>query len=221
MLTPRDFAHGFCLALNELRAGWRVAGDEVVGPEGAIVRFGSRHPSSSEGHTDVEFRFDDATSLWDCVNGFGSTPEDRVATAARVWARTTAGALLELKYSRRGEYADHYRGHEPGGFPGWHAIHSAVLGYGRGDSAERLQQWCQQQHLLAGLAGVLGDEVVQGDGPHGIKLFFGGAGIAEVRLDGDVHDAASQWLADLDWPRLEPAGFVRTFIVLVHPEVVD
>jgi hypothetical protein len=54
--------------------------------------------------------------------------------------------------------------------------------------------------------------------PHGLKIFFGGDDVAEVRLNGERHDAATATLAGLNWPRLGPAGFVRSYVVLVHPE---
>jgi hypothetical protein len=54
--------------------------------------------------------------------------------------------------------------------------------------------------------------------PHGIKIFFGGDDIAEVRLDGEEHEAASVVLENLDWPRLASTAFVRSYVLALHRE---
>jgi Family of unknown function (DUF6348) len=184
------------------------------------VRLAKRH-ESGDGHVDVQFVLDlneaSPISLWDCVTGFGSTSEEQAATAARIWAQTTAAALLELKYSGLGRFADHYHAGEPSGFPGWHAIAGPVMGYGRGESAGRLQKWWLENPLLSLLAPAMASAIPE-TGPCGLKLFFGGDSTAEVRLDGDYHAAGSSALLALTWPRLQPAGFVRSYVVLAHPE---
>jgi hypothetical protein len=171
---------------------------------------------------DVEFVLDDRAGrkvgLWDCVSGFGATPAERAQNAAHLWAGTTAPALLELKYSRRGEFADHYRGHEPDGFPGWHVICGAVMGFGHGDSPQKLQDWWLKNPFLSTLSIALEGSVGEEGCPHGIKIFFGGDGIEEVRLDGEPHERASARLGTLDWPRIQPAGFVRSYVVVLHRE---
>lgn len=107
--------------LNSLRPGWVTMGDAIVGPDGATVRLTQRHESLSEGHVDVQFVLDDnaprKVELWDCVVGYGTTPADRARFAAYLWGQTTAGTLLELKYSRRGEFADHYHATDEVRFP--------------------------------------------------------------------------------------------------------
>ncbi len=65
--------------------------------------------------------------------------------------------------------------------------------------------------LLAELAGPGGRR------PHGVKLFLGGrAGddVAEVRVDGEVSEAASAALRALDWPRGERLCWARLFVLL-------
>jgi len=210
----------FCEVLNSLKMGWRVAGSEIAGPGHARVRLDRRHPSQSDGHVDVEFVLDDGArekiGLWDCVAGFGATAAARARSAAHLWASTTARALFELKYSGRGEFADHFHGHEPEGFAGWHVICGAIIGFGHGDSPQKLQEWWLQNPLLPALSTALAGSLDERSCPHGIKILFGGDGIAEVRLNGEAHAQASALLATLAWPRIEPAGFVRSYVVVLH-----
>jgi hypothetical protein len=147
-----EFHEAFRDALNGLHPGWSLATDGIAGPGGAVVRLGQRHSSESEGHVDVQFVLDGSVSqpveLWDCLSGLGSTAVERARFAARLWAQTTAGVLLELKYSQRGEFADHYHGSDSGGFSGWHVIAGAIVGFGNGDSAQDLQQWWLHNPVL-------------------------------------------------------------------------
>lgn len=221
MTTAQDFATGFCSALNNLLPGWTVSLDEVNRPDGAKVRFLDRHAVPNDRHTDVEFIVDGSTSFHDCVVGFGTSGSEVARTAAQIWVSTTGRAVLELLYSRRGEFADHLHATDPAGFPGWHAIIGPTLGYGDDvATAEQLREWLIEQMtqgLLPGLARVIGADLAQ-HAPHSLKLFLGGDSVAEVRLDGDVHEEASRWLGGLDWPRLDPFPIVRTYVILVHPE---
>lgn len=222
MTTDRVWYEAFREALEASKPGWRLTDQGLLGPAGATVRLAQRHPASSEGHVDVGFALGASsatpTVLWDCVAGFGATVEARARTAAQLWGQTTAGALLELACSQQGEFADHYRGDEEGGFPGWHIISGAVLGYGAGDSPGVLQQWWLEHPVLPAVAAALGGSLDERPGPRGIKLLLGGPGVAEVRLDGEVHEAASDALAALPWPRREPPGFVRSYVVALHRE---
>ncbi len=208
--------------LNMLRPGWVTRGDAIVGPGGAAVRLTQRHESRSEGHVDIQFVLDDASprriELWDCVAGLGATHLDRARFAARLWGQTTAGALLELKYSLRGEFADHYHAGDTGGFSGWHSIAGAIVGFGKGESPSKLQQWWLDNPVLPTLARALNDSLLEQDAPFGLKILFGGDGVAEVRVSGERHDIASSALASLPWPRLEPAGFVRSYLIVLHRE---
>jgi hypothetical protein len=181
-----------------------------------------RHSVDNEGHVDVQFLIDrpgaESICLWDCVSGFGATAEARARFAAGLWAQTGGAACLELALSLRGDFADHYRGSEPGGFTNWHVIMGAIIGFGASDSASALQNWWLTHPVLPALARVLSCDLNEQRGPHGLKILFGGNRVAEVRLDGERHDGASRALASLAWPTLEPAAFVRSFVVLLHPE---
>lgn len=215
------FANAFAEVLNGVMPGWVVEQDMIRGPEDAAVRFGARHPVSSPGHADVEFSFEDRAAdslrLWDCVVGFGEDLQARARNAATIWGSTSAMALLEFKYSRRGKYADHYMSHEATGLTGWHAICSPIIGWGQGDGGRELQEWwTRHEQVLPALAPALQD--LQDNLPHAIKVFLGGQDVAEVRVDGEHHDAASDALLALDWPRQDPASFVRAFVIAIHRE---
>jgi hypothetical protein len=207
-------------ALNALKPGWEITERGIVGPGQAIVRLGQRHESGSDGHVDVQFVLDEDSpageQLWDCVSGFGATQVDKARSAAYLWSRTTAGAMFELKYSRRGEFADHYRGAEPGGLRGWHVICGAIAGFGKGDSADRLVEWWIENPVLPALSLALSDSIDEPACPHGLKILFGGDRIAEVRLDGERHEAASVILENLAWPTLQPPGFARSYVLVLH-----
>jgi hypothetical protein len=207
-------------ALNALMDGWELSPTGIVGPEGALVRLHAHDAARDDGHVDVQFTFgspDGAeVSLWDCVSGFGDSPVDRGRAAAHLWSLTTGTALLELQYSRRGEFADHYAATDEEGFQGWHLVHGGIIGFGQGDAARQLQQWWVENPFLPQLAQAMADSLEADSCPHGIKIFFGGDGIAEVQLNRQVHAAASQRLAGLDWPRLSSVAFVRSYLLVAH-----
>lgn len=212
----------FCDALNELKPGWIMTDEGLLGPENTRLTLAQHHGSSSDGHVDVLFEPDkntpSASQLWDCVTGYGPTLEDKAKSAAYLWSQTTAGALLEFKYSGRGEFADHYHGNEPDGFQGWHVLCGAIVGFGHGDSPDILQQWYLKNPILPCLSLALSESLTEQTCPHGIKIFMGGDGIAEVRLDGERHEVASEALVNLDWPRLDPLGFIRSYLLVLHRE---
>lgn len=216
-----QFAEAFCDVLNGLMPGWDTEAGVIRGPDGAVIRFSERHSAGSDGHADLEFSFRDndpqTFRLWDCVSGFGATLSECARSAARLWGATSAGALLELRYSRRGEFADHFHGNEPQGLVGWHCICGAVIGYGQGDSPQSLQDWWLSRHaVLPTISPFL--RTLADDRPHSIKVFFGAQDVAEVRVDGDIHEEASAALLSLDWPRLEPVGYIRVFVIALHRE---
>lgn len=217
------FLDAFCNSLNLLKPGWQVVDGRIVGPDQEVVRLDNRHESENEGHVDVQFVLDENSQveghLWDCVSGFGATLEDKAKFAAYLWANTTAGVFLELKYSLRGEFADHYRGDQADGFCGWHVICGNVIGFGNEDSAKQLQQWYFYNPVLPVLSRLLSDSLSENECPHGIKILFGGNGVAEVRVNGETHEEASEALENLAWPRLQPPSFIRTYVLVIHREL--
>ena len=98
-------------------------------------------------------------------------------------------------------------------------ISSAELSWGGGgDSASILQQWILANPVLPTLSHALSDSIDELTCPHGIKLFMGGDGISEVRVDGERHEIASAALANMGWPRLSPPGYVRSYLLVLHRE---
>lgn len=221
-MSDRIFLDAFKDALNALLPGWAVTPNGIIGPQGAMVKLGQLHGSEIVGHVDVQFILDinapRQIGLWDCVCGLGDTDVSRAQCAAAIWAQTTAGVLLELKYSRKGRFADHYLGTDECGFSGWHCIAGAILGYGTGGSGERLQQWWLANPILPTLAKALIGSLNEQNCPYGIKILFGGDDIAEVRVNGECHEAAARALEALNWPRLKPVGFARSYVLILHPD---
>ena len=221
-MISSEFAKAFCASLNSLKPGWSISGNCLTGPENGAVYFERRHPSDNPGHVDVGFLVTMPNGndrvIWDCVSGFGETEIELAATAAHIWAATTAPPLLEFKYSLQGEFAEHSKGYEANGFVGWNVICGSITGFGYGDSPEKLKAWWLENPILPLLSGSLGESLEDVGCPCGVKILFGGDGIAEVRLNGDRHESASIALGELPWPRLNPPGFVRSFIMVLHRE---
>lgn len=219
-MIEHEIAGAFGAALQSRVPGWKVRGDSVKRRGMAITI--SRGAHSDPRHLDVACRLAILPAghpgLNDCVVGFGDTPGRIGATAAHLWASTTASALPERQDSRRGEFAEHYRGDDPSGLPGWHCIHGAIIGYGDGGHAADLQRWWLEHPLLPMLADVLGPELDPIAAPHGIKLLFGGEQVAEVSVNGVARPAASDALLRLDWPRRSPPAFVRSYVIALHPD---
>ncbi|MBF8191231.1 hypothetical protein ITP53_37095 [Nonomuraea sp. K274] len=214
---------------------WDVGDGMAKGPGTAGVVLGDDH-TGSPGHLDLDFVLDvgrpQDTTISDCVAGYGGTTEEAVDRAIQIWLGTTGSALLELLAFRDGPdpatpdgfpgaYAGHFAPDDPDGFPGWHAVHGGIIGWGTGDDHDAVQRWAVGTallpHLAPALKGTFGrDHLI------GVKAFFGGGQggeTAEIRANGAHHEAGSQALAALDWPR--PASglaYARTFILLLHDE---
>ncbi|MEV6976802.1 DUF6348 family protein [Kitasatospora sp. NPDC093806] len=194
-----------------------VDGEVVRGPGTTAVAVREHPGGEGAGHVDLGWVLElgraDAPVVWDCTAGLGKTEEEKLDNAVRMWATTTATALVELG-GGRGGHADH---DDPPELPGWHAVQgpAAVFGFGN----ERLAGWLAEHRVLSALAPALLPELSGPGGrrPHGVKLFLGGkAGddVAEVRVDGEVSEAASAALRALDWPRGERLCWARLFVLL-------
>lgn len=180
------------------------------------------HPSAdgSAGHADLGFVLRlgsaDAPVVWDCAAGLGTTEEEKLDSAVRMWAATTAATVIEL-VERQGRYGDH---RSLAQLPGWHAVQSpaTVFGFGRAD----LSGWLGAHELLPALTQALAPELTD-PRLNGVKVFFGGrAGdeVAEVRVNGEVAQGASQALGALDWPRGERFCWARLFVLLTADQGV-
>lgn len=222
--VPRGLVEGFRAGLEEVVPGWRRRGSRLRGPGGLVVEL-ARRPDhgTSPRHVDVRCSgFPGAGSgLWDCVVGHGADPPGIGRAAGRLWAETTGAAVFEFALSGGGRFAEHFHGDHPGGFPGWHAIVGPAVGIGDSASADALVNWWLENPPPPRLASALLLDLDPGSGPHGIKLMFGGGAeqaIAEVSVNGEAHGPASDALLALDWPRLEPPAFLRTYCLLLHGE---
>lgn len=220
-MTSPEITEAFRSRLNQMRRGWKTRDDMLVGRGGATLRISRGSHSDSPRHLDVGFGFrlpnGKAFEIWDCVTGFGDADAAIGRSAAHIWASTTGTAAFELQYSRKGKYATHYRGWEPDGLTGWHAIAGNVLAYGHGEHAAELQEWWLENPPLPVIADALGDALGQREEPDGLKLLICGE-VAEVSLNGGPNDAASRALSELDWPRLQPAAMIRTYVFALHRE---
>ncbi len=183
------------------------------------IDFDQRHESQSDSHVDICVRFTDHVGetheFWDCVVGFGSERSEAIANAAHLWSSTTAAAIFEV-FAQKGDFATHYAADDPEGVLGWHTIWGPLLGFGNGDSGEMLQNWALNAPLLSRIVSQVASKALPAAAPHGIKLFFGGEDIAEVRVNGEVDEEASASLLQMDWPRLEDFGVLRTYAILLH-----
>ncbi|WP_161714554.1 MULTISPECIES: DUF6348 family protein [unclassified Nonomuraea] len=200
-----------------------VAGVMAKGPGTLAVMLGDDH-SGGPRHLDLDFVLNvdrpGDTTISDCVAGYGGTPEEALDRAVQVWLGTTGSALLELLV-QDGSHAGHFGPGDPDGFPGWHAIHGGIIGWGTGDDHEAVQRWAVQHVLLPHLAPAL-KGTFEREGLIGVKAFFGGGEgteTAEVRVNGAYHETGSRALTELDWPRPEQGlSYARTFVLLVHDE---
>ncbi|HEX4814183.1 MAG TPA: DUF6348 family protein [Nonomuraea sp.] len=193
---------------------WRVRQGRVEGPWAAAVTSRGDH-AGRPGHLDLDVVLT-AGVIGDCVTGYGATPEEAVARAVHIWLDTTAAAVLELLVGD-GSHAAHFASDDPDGFPGRHAVHGGITGWGVGDHHDAVQRWAVRHALLPHLAPELKGTIGR-DPLVGVRAFFGGGAgreTAEVRVAGVRHETASRALAGLDWPR--PAtglSYARTFILL-------
>ncbi|GAA2992352.1 DUF6348 family protein [Kitasatospora sp. NPDC127116] len=205
-----------CVVREMARLGqvFRPDGEVVRGPGTTAVAVREHPGDDGAGHVDLGFVLHlgraDAPVVWDCAAGLGKTEEEKLANAVKMWATTTAPVLVEVA-GGRGIRAD--RPALPG-LPGWHAVQgpAAVFGFGN----EHLAGWLAEHRVLPALAPALRAGLT-GPGPVGVKLFLGGkAGddVAEVRVGGEVSEAASAALRALDWPRGERLCWARLFVLL-------
>ncbi|GAB2730022.1 DUF6348 family protein [Kitasatospora kifunensis] len=190
-----------------------VDGALVRGPGSTAVAL-REHPGPDGGHVDLGFVLRlgsaEAPVLWDCTAGLGTTEEEKLDSAVRMWASTTAAAVLEF-LEGQGRYGDHLR---LPALPGWQAVQGPATVFGF--QSARLSGWLGERELLAELAPSLAAELTDAR-LNGVKLFFGGrAGdeVAEVRVNGTVAHAASAALGSLDWPRAERFCWARLFVLL-------
>jgi hypothetical protein len=197
--------------------GAEFKGSSLISPSGWVVAVASPHHGGGR-HYDLVALPDvsiqpDVPCFLDCVVAMAKDPR----RAADSWVQTAGACLLEL-LDRRERFADHAGPDDRRGVPGWHSITSGAVGLGL-DTAEnhRLQNALVDANVLHRIAGTFTEDL---ESPffNGVKVFYGGspgAMQAEVRVNGERHEAASAAMAALNLP--EPAAFttVRYYALLL------
>lgn len=197
-------------------AGAEIKGNSLLGPQGWAVGVGPAGHGDDR-HYDVIAVPDvsiqpDVPCFVDCVVVV-TTPRD----AAGLWARSAGACLLELLDGRE-HFAEDWGPDGEHGVPGWRSITSGVLSYGLSDQENvRLQGALLEADVLRAIAHTFTADL---ESPwfNGVRVFYGGAPgavEAEVRVNGERHEAASAALAALGLP--EPTVFtaVRSFTLVL------
>lgn len=201
---------------------WRVREGLVRGPGNSAVVIRELDFDDGPAHIDLgidlDVKDDTAPVLWDCTVGTGGTNEAAIKQAVELWAMTAGAAFMELLF-QAGELADHVEGDDPEGLPGHHVIHGPVASYAMNGDFQPLIDWFADNPMLPRVGNML---VGAFDHPqiNGVKILCGGdreRAIAEVRVNGVVHEEASAVLRGFGWPRSPEFSYARTYL-LVLPE---
>jgi hypothetical protein len=197
--------------------GFELKGNSLISPSGWVIAVTAPHHGGAN-HYDLAALPDvsiqpDVPLFLDCV--VATAGNHRVA--ADSWVQTTGACLLEL-LDRRERFADHAGPEHERGVPGWHMIASGATGVGL-DTYEnrRLQRALVDANVLHRIADTFTADL---ESPlfNGVKVFYGGkpgSVRAEIRINGERHDAASAAMAALPLP--EPTVFtaVRYYALLL------
>ncbi|MBC3839463.1 hypothetical protein GXW82_02300 [Streptacidiphilus sp. 4-A2] len=197
--------------------GTELKGNSLSSPHGWVVAVAPPQHGGDQ-HYDVVALPDvsvptDVPCFVDCVVAMAEDPR----RAADAWVHTAGACMLEL-LDRHGRFADHAGPGDARGIPGWYAIASGAVGIGL-DSAEnrRLQSAVVDANILHRIA----DSFTADLEPlsfNGIKVFYGGqpgAMVAEVRINGERHEAASAAMAALGLPGPTAFTTVRYYALLL------
>ncbi|MFF9813456.1 DUF6348 family protein [Streptomyces sp. NPDC014006] len=197
--------------------GAQLKGNSLISPHGWAVAVAPPHHGGGH-HYDLVALPDvglqpDVPCFMDCVVSMSADPQD----AANTWVQTAGACLLELL-----DHREHFAGHagpdDERGVPGWHVITSGAVGLGRDvDENRRLQGALLEANVLHRIADSFTADL---ESPffNGVKVFYGGspgAMQAEIRVNGERHEAASAAMAALGLP--EPTTFtaVRFYALLL------
>ncbi|MEV6443154.1 DUF6348 family protein [Amycolatopsis sp. NPDC051716] len=187
--------------------GAELKGNSLISPRGWAVgvtppQHGGDHHYDLVALPDITIQ-PDVPCFLDCAMAFSGDP----GHAADAWTQTAGACLLEL-LDRRGRFAEHIGPGETRGVPGWHTITSGAVAFGLdADENRRLQITLLEANVLSSIAATFTADL---ESPffNGVKVFYGGrpgAMTAEIRINGERHDAASAAMAALNLP--EPATF--------------
>ncbi|MEV7867795.1 DUF6348 family protein [Streptomyces sp. NPDC088124] len=197
--------------------GSQLKGNSLISPDGWAVAVAPPHHEGGH-HYDLVALPDvglqpDVPCFMDCVVPMSADPRN----AANTWVQTAGACLLEL-LDRREHFADHAGPDDERGVPGRHVITSGAVGLGHDvDENRRLQGALLEANVLHRIADSFTADL---DSPYfnGVKVFYGGspgAMQAEIRVNGERHEAASAAMAALGLP--EPTTFtaVRFYALLL------
>ena len=197
--------------------GTELKGNSLSSPSGWAVGVAPPHHGGGS-HYDLVALPDvsvqpDVPCFMDCVVAMSGDPRK----AADAWVQTAGACMLEL-LDRRERFADHAGPDHERGVPGWHSINSGAVGFGLDvDENRRLQTALLDANVLHRIAGTFTADL---ESPffNGVKVFYGGrpgAMQAEIRVNGERHEAASAAMAALNLP--EPPVFtaVRHYALLL------
>ncbi|MCX5272652.1 DUF6348 family protein [Streptomyces virginiae] len=197
-------------------AGAELQGNSLESPQGWAVAVGPPGHGDDRHYDLIAFPDvsiqPDVPCFVDCVVVV-TTARD----AAGLWARSAGACLLELLYEHE-ELADHRGPDDEHGVPGWRSISSGALAYGLSDQENlRLQNALVEADVLREIADTFTADL-ESVWFNGVRVFYGGvpgAMEAEVRVNGERHEAASAALAALGLP--EPTVFtvVRSFTLVL------
>lgn len=197
--------------------GAELKGNSLLSPSGWALAVAPPHHGSGH-HYDIVALPDvsvqpDVPCFMDCVVAMTGDPRH----AADSWVETAGVCLLEL-LDRRERFADHAGPGHLRGVPGWHTIASGAVGIGL-DAAEnrRLQMALVNANVLHRIADSFTADL---ESPffNGIKVFYGGqpgAMVAEIRVNGEHHEAASAAMAALGLPEPKVFTAVRSYALLL------
>ncbi|MFD0633661.1 DUF6348 family protein [Catenulispora yoronensis] len=198
---------------------WTLTDDgTITGRGSATVRLGEPHDDHPN-HLDIDLILSRThpaeTTLSDCATGYSHDPDEAVRQAVDQWAQTTAQAAFELM-EQRGQRAGHFPGHAPDGVPGWHAICGAAVGWGLDDGTGAKQRWLAENppwiRIGPEIAAAMNREL------NTLRMFIGSDAdteLAEVRVNGQLHDELSARLLGMDWPRSARMTTARTYVLLI------
>ncbi|MEV4561028.1 DUF6348 family protein [Kitasatospora sp. NPDC049285] len=200
-------------------AGAELKGNSLLSAQGWAVGVGPMG-HGDERHYDLIAFPDvsiqpDVPCFVDCVSVVAS-PRDAVG----LWAQSAGACLLELLDGRE-RFADRWGPEHRRGVPGWRSIASGAVGYGLSEpEVARLQKALLEANVLPAIAETFTADL---ESPwfNSVRVFYGGKPgtmTAEVRVNGERHQAASAALAALGLP--DPTAFtvVRSFALVLPPD---
>jgi hypothetical protein len=197
--------------------GAELKGNSLLSPRGWAVAVAPPHHGGGR-HYDLVALPDvsvqpDVPLFMDCVVSMSADPRH----AADSWVQTAGACLLEL-LDRHKRFANHAGPGDARGVPGWHVIASGATGVGLDvDENRRLQLALVNANVLHHIADSFTSDL---ESPffNGVKVFYGGlpgSMEAEVRINGERHEAASAAMAALNLPEPNVFTAVRSYALLL------